>query len=464
MSAGPGPGGGAWGGGHPAYPAYPGPSGYNGFAFELPPLEDWSHLPPEELLQKLTEWRDQKRAEAAAAAQYFHAPPSQFQSQPQSQPQLQPQSQPQHHSLPPRPQVAQPGGAVVQFAPPENGPRRIDARNRPPAPPPPTVYHPTHHEVTTPQPLNPADTNPSINTNTANTSAPPEVARNERESSFEQDYTRWESEVVQGRPAIPTDYALVPRTPAPGPPLGLLYVSAFESTQQPAPSVGVQANGSLANRSQPVAVQATAPASTAVPSIQNLSISNPSSGSGPTAAIESSSVNPQPAATAAAEPHPEVGISDIQEISFPHLEDLEFQPLTAPVRGPATKEDHAPPSSSTEATEAVSSKTAKNRAKRAKQKVREKAKKAAAAAAAPAIVVDSDDSSTAGPVNETPASPEEASSPEEVAAPVTKAKAKKARKKAKRAAAVAAEAEENEFLNKMKEDSKSPISRVVEGS
>lgn len=417
MSAGPGPGGG--GGGYQGPPSSDHGFG-SGFGFELPPLENWSHLPPESQLRELTKWRDQKAAEAASL---LHAPSSQSQA---------------HHPLPPRPQVILPGSRIAPFVPPEIVPRRIEA-----ARPPPNVYHPIDHDTTTttPRALYPID----FDHNTTNTTTPAEVARNERESSFDQDYQRWESEVVHGRPAIPTDYVLVPRIPAPGPALGPIYISAAEAarvnSQQPAPSIGVQARGPAS--------------STALPEIQNLSIHNPITGSVPTAAIESSSVNPQPAATAAAEPHPEVGIGDVQEIFFPHLEDLEFQPLTAPVRGPATKEDQAPPSSPTESTEAVSSKTAKNRAKKAKQKEREKAKKAAAAAAA--IVVDSDESSEPGPVDEVPASPEE------VAAPVSKAKAKKARKKAKRAAAVAAEAEENNFLDKMKEDSKLPISRVMEG-
>ncbi|ROV88790.1 hypothetical protein VSDG_08982 [Cytospora chrysosperma] len=226
-----------------------------------------------------------------------------------------------------------------------------------------------------------------------------EVARSERESSFDQDYDRWESEVVHGRPSIPTDYVLVPRTPAPGPAIGPLYVSA-----PPA--------GSAFARPQ----QATGAASTALPAIQNLSITNPTARSGSTAAIESSSVNPQPAAAGAAEPHPELGISDVQEIHFPHLEDLEFQPLTAPVRGPPSEEYQEPTSSPSSPTEATGA------------------------------------TSASGSVNESPASPDEVSLPEEVSAPVTKAKAKKARKKAKKAAAAAAEAEENEFLDKMKED------------
>ncbi|KUI70199.1 Histone acetyltransferase GCN5 [Cytospora mali] len=242
--------------------------------------------------------------------------------------------------------------------------------------------------------------------------------RSERESSFDQDYQRWESEVIHGRPAVPTGYVLVPRTPAPGQPIGPLYVSAPPAASalenpQPLPSVGAQAHESPIIQSQPVALQASSAASTTLPAIQNLSISNHVAASGPTAAIESFPVNPQPAATAAAEPHPELGISDVQDITFPHLEDLEFQPLTAPVKRPAPSATSESSTSSTEGTEATH---------------------------APA------------PVNESPASPEEVSSPEEVAAPLTKNQAKKARKKAKRAAAAATEAEEIEFLNKMKED------------
>ncbi|ROW07931.1 hypothetical protein VMCG_03392 [Cytospora schulzeri] len=438
MSA--GAGGGAWG---PPGGGSRGPSGYNGPG--LPPLENWKHLPVAVQLQRVKEWRDQQLAQQNPTP--YHAPPPS-----QTQVYHPPSSSHGTHSVHPHPQVTQPGGATVaqQFTPFDIDPRRIETR------PPPAVYHPnpTDHEATTHQTLNPADVNP----NTTSTPPPADVARNERESSFDQDYERWESEVIHRRPVIPTGYVLVPHTPAPGPAIGPIYVSAppappgFARSQHPVQSVGVQAHESPATQSQPVATRATGPAaSIALPEIQNLSISNQVAGSAPTAAIESSSVNPQPAATAAAEPHPELGISDIEEIHFPHLENHEFQPLTAPVRGPATKEDQPSSPSPEEATQAVSSKTAKNRAKKAKQKEREKAKKAAAAAAAAAITVESDESSSPGPSNQSP-SPEEVAAPEQVAAPVTKAKAKKARKKANRAAAIAAETEENEFLDKMKED------------
>ncbi|KUI57142.1 Histone acetyltransferase GCN5 [Cytospora mali] len=413
MSAGPGAGGGAWGGG--------GSQGYNGCG--LPPLEDWKHLPVAEQLQRVIEWRDQQ----ARLIQQSSTPPY----APQSQSQVYaPQGT---QSVYPYPQVAQSG----PVAPPGVASRRIEAGR------PPTVNHPTNHEATTHR----ETTHP--------TTLDPTDKRSERESSFDQDYQRWESEVIHGRPSIPTGYVLVPRTPAPGQPIGPLYVSAPPATSafenpQSVLSVGAQAHESPIIQSQPVAFQASSAASTTLPAIQNLSISDHIAASGPTAAIESFPVNPQPAATAAAEPHLELGISDVQDITFPHLEDLEFQPLTAPVKRPAPYSISESPTSSTEDTEAVRSKTAKNRAKKAKQKEREKAKKAAAAAAA--ATATSNETCAPAPVNESPASPEEVLSPEEVAAPRTKNQAKKARKKAKRAAAAATEAEEIEFLNKMKED------------
>lgn len=205
--------------------------------------------------------------------------------------------------------------------------------------------------------------------------------------------------------------------------------------------------------------------SDALPAFQTLSIADQVAESGPTVAIESSTASPQSAATAAAEHCSDFGIGDIQDISFPHLENHEFFPLTAPVKEPVANEAQA-----SQDEEAVSSKTAKNRAKKAKQKLRDKAKKEAAATAGEratggtaeaAIVVPdvvSDEASTPGPVNESPASPEEAPGP------LTKNQAKKARKKAKRAAAAAVEAEENDLLDKMKDDSKLPtLPQVVKG-
>jgi hypothetical protein len=84
--------------------------------------------------------------------------------------------------------------------------------------------------------------------------------------------------------------------------------------------------------------------------------------------------------TASDDPAVQRAIRDVEA----QVEELEFQPLTAPV-----KEPPPPPPSDTEA---VSKKTAKNRAKKARQKANKQAKKAAAAAEEPGDPEDHTDS------------------------------------------------------------------------
>lgn len=485
MAAGPGPGGGAW----PATGSgSQGPSGYQGPG--VPPLADWKHLTVQEQFKRHNEWRRQHKQAQRTATAYASQPQPQPRSQaPQSQ-ETQPAPPRVSHPLPPRP-VAPPAidrrrnqvepGRKEAGRPIPPWRRRNEAdrpippwrrRNEADRPPPPwrrqtrdhtaanVAAHATaHHATAHPAALNLAATN------TLRNLAPAQAPRNEVAHVYDRSHL-----------VLPEGYELVNPT----------AVTCGFVTPQPAPSSGVQAHASRPNRFQPAASHAAyatpvAPpafqsfstpnpvaqwdytaaiesssvnpqpadaASAALPALQTLSITDPVADSGPTEAINTSPVCPHAAATAATEHH-------VTEVHFPHLEDLEFQPLTRPVKVPDSNEGQA-----SQDAETASSKTAKNRAKRAKQKIRFRAKKQAAAAAAaegaagatPEVAVVSDETPASGPVNESPASPQEASGP------LSKNQAKKARQKAKKAAAAAAEAEENDLLDKMKEDSKFPRS------
>lgn len=418
--------------------------------YVIPPLEAWYHLPVHEQLQRIIAWRDEQLANqpnlrsfasAATPAQVF--PPQEAPSAYPDPPEIASRRVEAHHSTAYHPTVDEP---------PYDEP--TDLRGRGGIPVSTSVLPPNPIQsgfTATEQDDQPAPLNLPIY-KTARTPAHVEGARDERETSSDQDY---QPEVLRSRPFIPTSYALVPRTPAPGQPIGPIYVSASPATpavvsHQIDPSVGNQAHASFSSQFRPFISQGTDAASTELPVVQSLSIRDSVAGPGPTTAIESSSVNHRPAATAAAEPYPEPGISDVRDITFPHLDDLEFQPLTAPAKEPVSNASQASPTSPAEDTEAASSKTAKNRAQKAKQKAKQKANKKAkkAAAASPAApAVEPDEVQTPETVNQSPASPKD------VTAPITKSQAKKARKKAKKAAATAAEAEEDDFLRKMKEDS-----------
>lgn len=232
----------------------------------------------------------------------------------------------------------------------------------------------------------------------------------ERESSFEEDYKLWESQVVHGQSPVPTGHILVPRVPAPGPPTTPFYVSpppattrndghsiaSQAPTSSPTSSVPLRAFESLAVQPQPqhalsespsLFTASSVPGSVQAPRIEGQTspletIRRPAaidrlSGPGETgAAIESTQVNPgvgdEPGGsptgiwTLSDDPGVQRVISGVEA----QVEELEFQPLTAPVREPPPP----PPSD----TEAVSKKTARNRAKKARQKANKKAKKAAA--------------------------------------------------------------------------------------
>ncbi|KAI3399967.1 hypothetical protein diail_5123 [Diaporthe ilicicola] len=251
----------------------------------------------------------------------------------------------------------------------------------------------------------------------------------ERESSFDEDYQRWESEVVYGQSPVPTGHVLVPRVPAPGRPTTPLFVSSppppartrndpqstvsqavvshpapanplhtFErlSIRNPSERASPEIHSSLTAHPAPSVVQAPKtedqPSSPGFPN--HPVATHPLPGLTETrVAIGSNSVHPEAAGelldsttgigAPSDDPATQTAIREVEA----RIEELEFQPLTAPVKEPSPP----PPSD----TEAVSRKTAKNRAKKAKQRERNKAKKAVAAAApAPAEAEESTGSDT----------------------------------------------------------------------
>ncbi|KAG8163470.1 hypothetical protein KVR01_006767 [Diaporthe batatas] len=188
----------------------------------------------------------------------------------------------------------------------------------------------------------------------APTATVPQQGGFERESSFEEDYRRWESQVVHGQPPVPTGHILVPRAPAPGPPTTPFYVSP------PAPPTCHD------------------PQTPPLESLERPAAADWLAGPEPTgAAIESTPVSPgvgdEPSGSAAglctASQDPDVQRA-IREVEA-QVEEREFQPLTAPVKEPLAQPGDA---------EAPRNKTAANRAKKARQKANKKARKAAAAA------------------------------------------------------------------------------------
>lgn len=428
---------GGWNGGHWSPNLNQGASGYNG-PDRTPPFHEWKHLPIDEQIQRAREWRAQHSTSLQPPGSFSApAPISTFSSTPARS------SSP--HALPPRPPRPDPvtvapelptapfpdhqlraqreltfGGhrtpgqpsATQQFGNDQTFNGRAFAPSYPSVPQ--GIPTPSSQSITTPGPrLDPAtaaetDTFAPVAVHPAGV---PQQGHSERESSFDEDYKRWESQVVHGQPPVPTSHILVPRVPAPGPPTTPFFVSSppaitrndrhttalQPSASHPAPSIPVrdfealtvqpqsqlalpEARSSVTAHSVPSAVQAptTADQTSSLEAPNHRVARDRLSGPGETdAAIESNPVHPEVGdepsdsttgiGTASDDPAVQRAIRDVEA----QIEELEFQPLTAPV-----KEPPPPPSDS----EAVSKKTAKNRAKKARQKENRKAKKAAAAA------------------------------------------------------------------------------------
>lgn len=426
---------GGWSGGHWSPDVTEGPSGYNG-PDRTPPFHEWTHLTIDAQIQRATDWRTQQTTTGFQRPGAFSTPvavptpsytparsPSPHAFQPHAPragpvtvaPELStarpyPDNQPgaQHeltfggHRTPGQPSATQQFGHGQPF----NG--QSSARRYPPIP-----QGVSNQSTTTLGPrLDPATT-AETDTFTPVAVQPaslPQQRLFERESSFDEDYKRWESQVVHGHPAVPTSHVLVPRVPAPGPPTTPFYVSSPPAptrndhhsiasqtpTSRPASSIPLNAFEGLTVQPQLERALPDTRSSSTVPSVPNAvqaprsadqrsSLQAPNhpaskgtlSGPGETgAAIESTPVHPgvgdEPSGSttgiraASDDPAVQRAIRDVEA----QIEELEFQPLTAPV-----KEPPPPPPSDTEA---VSKKTAKNRAKKARQKENKKAKKAAA--------------------------------------------------------------------------------------
>lgn len=427
---------GGWNGGHwsPHLPG--GPSGYNG-PDRTPPFHEWKHLTIDEQLQRAKDWRAQHssnfqppRSFSTPALVPTPSTPARSPSpralppragrpdpvtvaaelstaHPYPDSQLGPQREPTFggHRTPVQPRAAQQLGYGQNF----NGQAFAHWHAGVPQGVP-------NQSITTPGPRLGPITTPETDTVSpvADPSAAlPQQVGFERESSFDEDYKRWESQVVHGQRPVPTSHVLVPRVPAPGPPTTPFYVSPPPAptrndrhsiapqapTSQPASSAPLRSFESLTVQSQPQHALPENPSpftANSVPSVVQAprtegqtsaleTLDHPAaidklSGPGETgAAIESipvnSGVGDEPGGsttggwTASDDPAVQRAIRDVEA----QVEELEFQPLTAPVKEPSPP----PPLSDTEA---VSKKTAKNRAKKARQKANKKAKKAAAAA------------------------------------------------------------------------------------
>ncbi|KAI7786683.1 histone acetyltransferase GCN5 [Diaporthe eres] len=421
---------GGWNGGHWSPNLNQGASGYNG-PDRTPPFQEWTHLTIDEQIQRAREWRAQHSTNLPPG------PISTFSSTPARS------SSP--HALQSR--ATRPGPVTVapelSTAPHPDHQRRAQREltfggHRTPGQPSATQqfgndqtfigqalapYYPgvpqgvPIQSITTPGPrLDPAtaaetDTFAPVAVHPAGV---PQQGRSERESSFEEDYKRWESQVVHGQPPVPTSHILVPRVPPPGPPTTPFFVSSppatprndrhtFPSqtpTSHPASSIPLRAFEGLTVQPQSQRAFPETRSSTTAHSVasavqaprtedQTSSLEAPNHPvardrlSGPAetgAAIESNPVHPEVGdepsgatteiGTASDDSAVQRAIRNVEA----QIEELEFQPLTAPVKEPS------PPHSDSAA---ANEKTAKNRAKKVRQKENRKAKKVAPATEEP---------------------------------------------------------------------------------
>lgn len=431
--------GGGWNGGRWSPDLAQGPSGYNGPG-ETPPFHEWQHLTVDEQIQRGKDWREQHSTSLQSPGS-FHTPAPTSSSAPDRS------SSP--HALEPR--ASQPGPITAAPKLPSTASYHPDTQlgaqrelrfggHRTPG------HSPSTHEDSNGQAFNRrAVTNwhpgvpQEILTQSVSTrdprpdpaalaepdsfAVPAPVADNlinvpeqrqgfyQRESSFDEDFKRWESEVIYGQPPVPTSHVLVPRVPAPGRSTTPFYVSSppapirnnyqsiasQASTSQPLSSIplhaleglSIQHQSGSAPEFEPQPFTAHPEASAVYSPRRGYQTSSLDAPNHPIAAyslpesaetvvaIESEPVHPEPAGEPVGstkeigdpsdDPAVHLTIRDVEA----RIGELEFQPLAAPV-----KERSPPPSSDTEG---VSSKTARNRAKKAKQRERNKLKKAAAA-------------------------------------------------------------------------------------
>lgn len=414
-----------WNGGRWSPNPDEGPSGYNG-PDRTPPFHEWTHLTIDEQLQRAIDWRAQHLGNVQPSGSFSApAPVSTFSSTPARS------SSP--HALPPRPGIDTVASELSTARPyPDHQPHAqreltFGGHHTPGQPPVtqqfgngrafngqafapryPAVPQRVPNQSITPtlgHRVDPA-TAPEADTFAPGTVHPTGVLQqgpSERESSFDEDYSRWESQVVHGQPPVPTRHILVPRVPAPGPPTTPFYVSsppapapydrpsiasrapnshpassiplrAFEglAIQHQTQDAQPEARSSVTAQSGPSAVQAprTEDQTSSLEAPNHRVAIDRASGLGETgAAIESTPVQPEVGAESsdsiteigAAPDIPAVprAIRDVEA----QIEELEFQPLTAPVKEPL------PPPSDTELV-----------SKKGRQKENREAKKAAVAA------------------------------------------------------------------------------------
>lgn len=409
-----------WNGGRWSPDLDEGPSGYNG-PDRTPPFHEWAHLTIDEQLRCAIDWRAQhSRNVQPPGSSSAPAPVSTFSSTPSRS------SSP--HALPPRPgtvtvapelSTARPypdhqlhaqreltsGGHLTPGQPPAsqqfgNG-QAFNGQAFAPRYPAVSPRVP-NQSITTPghrvDPATAAETD-TFAPGTVHPAGVPHQGPSERKSSFDEDYTRWESQVIHGHRPVPTSHVLVPGAPATGPPTTPLYVPsppaptpsdrpsiasqiptshpassyplrAFESlTLQPQSQHALsEASSSVTAQSGPSNIQA--PRTEDTPS--SLEASNQSattdrpSGLGETgAAIESTPVHPEVGAESSGstteieatpgDPAVQRAIRDVEA----QIEELEFQPLTAPVKEPP------PPLGDTEPVDKKGSQTEDTKAKEA---------------------------------------------------------------------------------------------------
>lgn len=427
--------GGGWNGGDWSPNLPNGPSGYNG-PDTIPPFREWRHLSVDEQLQRAKDWRAQH-------SRSFQ-PPGSF-SASASASALTSTSDRSSSPRAPRPRAPQP--PATRTAPLATSPEfptahpyldnqrgaqrglrfgghrpsgqssatqqhgNAQAFNRQAA----ANQHPGVYAVPTlgprfdPAPVPRTDNVPPVAEHPVSVLERQDVFA--RESSFDDDYQRWESEVVYGAAPVPTSHILVPRLPAPGRSTTPVYVSSppaptrndpqsiasHSIVSRSAPSIPLDAAERLSIQSSPerapLEIRSSSTAHPAPLTPQTSGVEDQPSSLGtpdpPVAvpgvtetglAIGSNSAHPEvagqpPGSTTGLgvpsdDPAVQLTIRDVEN----RIEELEFQPLTAPFKEPSPP----PPDD----TETVSRKTAKNRAKKAKQRERNKAKKAAAAAEA----------------------------------------------------------------------------------
>lgn len=419
---------GGWNGGHWSPNLDKGPSGYEGPG-RTPPFREWGHLSVDEQIQQAKDWRAQHSTRPAPVSTLSSTPA---------------RSSPPH-ALPPRPPRSGSSGPVTAAPerpypdhqpPPQREltfgghrtPRQPSATQQPGNGQPFSRQAPAHRQsATTPAPR----PDPAVTAETdalapvavavaaaAHPAAVPHQGPLERESSFEEDYKRWESQVVYGQTPVPTSHILVPRVPAPGPPTTPFYVSSPPAPtrsdshsiasqnpiSRPPSSIPLGALEGFTAQPQSRRALPEAPSSVTahpVPGAVQAPITegNPSSLDAPIATDRLSDLGetgtaiewtpdqpeenePRSSRTGYGAASDDSGLHRAIRNVEAHIEGLEFQPLTAPVKEP-------PPRRSD--TEAVNKKTAKNRAGEAKQKERRKlASKAAAATEEPEYDTESD--------------------------------------------------------------------------